>query len=203
MKYKIKERYYQASKKIIKRNLKDFTRAAGLEKAIREPFLPEHTNAMLPDPSLVSSSHGKIKEVLLTIPEYAVSGGNHNPYWLVFSDLIKKLPSYTIFIIVIHDSVKAVFEKWLISEQFDVSRFKITGLPDHLYFSVWAEDGYAISKSGSKTFFVEPLSFPRYADSMIANTVHNFTGYELSVAPLYFQGGNILIGDDFFLIGAD
>src|SRR6185503_3726641 len=44
---------------------------------------------------------------------------------------------------------------------------------------------------------------PRYGDGLIADFVSNATDLENSQAPIYFQGGNILIGDDFFFIGAD
>jgi hypothetical protein len=50
---------------------------------------------------------------------------------------------------------------------------------------------------------VEPYSFPRFGDGLIADFVSNATDLGKTQAPLYFQGGNVLIGDDFFLIGAD
>lgn len=200
---KIKTRHYQPSSELIKRNSQDFTRTVGLEKAIGKSLLADPESEMLHNPALIGSSHGQIDEILLTIPSYAFEGGIENPYWQVFSDLIKKLPKYTKFIIVTHESVKEAFKNWLSSEQFDLSRFRVLALPPHLHFSVWAEDGYVIAKNGSETYFVEPFSFPRYADSMIADTVNNFSEYQLTQAPLYFQGGNVLIGDDFFLIGAD
>lgn len=200
---KIKTRHYQPSAALIKRNSRDFTRAAGLEKAIAKSALLDTESIMLPDPSLISSAHGRIEEILLTIPAYAINGGNQNPYWMALSDLIKKLPGYTKFIITIHESAKQAFENWLGAELLDMNRFRISALPDHLNFTVWAEDAYVISKNGSKTYFVEPFSFPRYADSLIADSVNNFSEYELTQAPLYFQGGNVLIGDDFFLIGED
>ncbi|HEU4425494.1 MAG TPA: hypothetical protein VFR67_23410, partial [Pilimelia sp.] len=57
---------------------------------------------------------------------------------------------------------------------------------------------------GGTTWLVEPFSFPRYGDSLVADFVANADPHlERTQAPLYFQGGNILVGDDFFLIGAD
>ncbi|MEM9358825.1 MAG: hypothetical protein AAGB04_21800, partial [Pseudomonadota bacterium] len=50
---------------------------------------------------------------------------------------------------------------------------------------------------------VEPFEFPRYADSLVADYISSNTRILGSSAPLYFQGGNILIGDDFFLVGSD
>ncbi|MEL7421806.1 MAG: hypothetical protein AAFN81_02390 [Bacteroidota bacterium] len=77
-------------------------------------------------------------------------------------------------------------------------------VPDHLHFSVWAEDGSAITTDGNgKSYFAELFSFPRYADGLMAEFASNISDLENYQAPLYFQGGNILTGDDFFFIGAD
>ncbi len=79
--------------------------------------------------------------------------------------------------------------------------------PDYLAFSVWAEDGYvAVTDEGgepARTFLVEPFTFPRYGDSLIADLVAEATDIQSTQVPLYFQGGNVLAGDDFILIGAD
>jgi len=58
-------------------------------------------------------------------------------------------------------------------------------------------------EEAGSTDFVEPFSFPRYGDSLVADFVANATDLDKTQAPLYFQGGNVLIGDDFFFIGAD
>jgi hypothetical protein len=78
-------------------------------------------------------------------------------------------------------------------------------LPNHLNFSIWAEDGYAttLDRSTGRGYFVEPFEFPRYADGLIADFVANNIDLDNTQAPLYFQGGNLLIGDSFFMIGAD
>ena len=51
--------------------------------------------------------------------------------------------------------------------------------------------------------FVEPAAFPRYGDALVADQVSTAAELGLYQAPLHLQGGNVLIGDDFFFIGID
>jgi len=156
-------------------------------------------------PKLISSAHGAISQLLLTIPAYAVkpAGGQGNPIAAAYRDLLSKLPVTIKFIVVTHTSVEPTVAQW-----FKVAGFnsvEMLAVPDHLHFSVWAEDGYVVAKdtASGETFFVEPFHFPRYADGLIADFVSNGTSLSHTQAPLYFQGGNVLVGDDFFFIGAD
>jgi hypothetical protein len=69
---------------------------------------------------------------------------------------------------------------------------------------VWAEDGYVvIADEGEPNAFVEPAAFPRYGDALVADQVGAAANLGLYQAPLHLQGGNVLIGDDFFFIGLD
>src|SRR5690606_30298332 len=109
----------------------------------------------------------------------------------------------TKFLILTHESVENDLRNWLDSKGI-LNRTELGSVPNHLHFSVWAEDGYAITKdTNGKTFFAEPFSFPRYADGLMAEFASNISDLENYQAPLYFQGGNIVIGDNFFFIGAD
>lgn len=173
--------------------------ARSLFDELREP-MPE-------DPRLVSSAHGALEAMLLSMPTYAVEAppGEQNPLGAVHRDLLKKLPASCHFVVLTHQAVRGVVEGWL-AEAAARERTTLLVLPDHLNISVWAEDAYAIvqdRKTGAR-FFIEPFEFPRYADALIADFVCNKTAtFRHTQAPLYFQGGNMLIGDDFFMIGAD
>jgi hypothetical protein len=72
-------------------------------------------------------------------------------------------------------------------------------------FTVWAEDAYCICRdeADAETYFVEPASFTRADDAFIADRIAPKTDLESTQVQLYFQGGNVLIGDDFWFIGAD
>ena len=56
---------------------------------------------------------------------------------------------------------------------------------------------------GARHAFVEPAAFPRYGDALIADEVSRAGDLDLYQAPLHLQGGNVLIGDDFFFVGID
>jgi hypothetical protein len=50
---------------------------------------------------------------------------------------------------------------------------------------------------------MEPWEFQRAGDALIADAVEEYTDIQASQAPLIFQGGNCLIGDDFWFLGTD
>ncbi|MEA2194916.1 MAG: hypothetical protein QOG42_1350 [Solirubrobacteraceae bacterium] len=159
-------------------------------------------------PSLVATSTGAIARLLLTIPSYAVEGGDANPYAVVYRDLIAKLPAETALVILTHDAVADAVRGWLATAgRTAAGRDAVVATDDFLGFSVWAEDGYVVISDGAGAAepqaFVEPAAFPRYADALVADQVSASAQLGLYQAPLHFQGGNVLIGDDFFFIGID
>ncbi|MGG3159774.1 hypothetical protein ABEP50_29480 [Priestia megaterium] len=156
---------------------------------------------------LISSCEGLIKKILLTIPTYAVSdieGEGPNPIKAIYLDLFNKLPHDIEFIIVVHKGTEDEVNTWLKKYNRD-KKSTIIPLPNDIHFSVWAEDAHSIvhDSGTNKYYFVEPIDFVRYGDSLVAEYVSNATEFDSIQTPLHFQGGNILIGDDFFLIGAD
>ena len=60
-----------------------------------------------------------------------------------------------------------------------------------------------IADEGGAHAFVEPAAFPRYGDALVADQVGAAAGLRTYQAPLHLQGGNVLIGDDFFFVGID
>jgi len=157
-------------------------------------------------PSLVATAQGAIARLLLTIPSYAVEGGDTNPYALVYRDLIAKLPLQTELVILTHDAVAADVRGWLArAGRTAGDRDTVVATDDFLGFSVWAEDAYVVISDGDdgSHAFVEPAAFPRYGDALVADQVSSAAQLGLYQAPLHLQGGNVLIGDDFFFIGID
>jgi hypothetical protein len=194
----IRPRHYKLIKGLIRRNKKDVSQTFREKRSFGSLF-----NDLLPpkpkEPSLVSSFEGSIETILFTIPKYVV-----NDLEYAYVDLIQKLPPYVELILLVHESVKDNVKEWMKNNA--KNKNIIIPFPDHIHFSVWAEDGYvaAIDKSTNLTYFIEPHVFLRYGDSLIADYVSNSIGNLLDTqAPLYFQGGNLLIGDDFFFIGSD
>jgi hypothetical protein len=153
-------------------------------------------------PSLVATAAGAIARLLLTIPSYAVIGAERNPYAVVYRDLLAKLPAQTALVILTHESAADTVREWLAGAARDTATEVVT-TDDFLGFSVWAEDGYVVVQDGERNAFVEPAAFPRYADALVADQVAAVAGLGLYQAPLHLQGGNVLIGDDFFFVGID
>jgi len=155
----------------------------------------------LASPRLVSTCFGALDRLLLTMPSYVFS---YPAYAGVYEDLFTKLPGNATFVILVHASARQNLNQMLTRVGVG-ARVTVIEAPEFLRFSVWAEDGYAVSQEAGTgpSYFVEPASFARLEDAMIADVVAAQTDLELYHASLYFQGGNILIGDDFWLLGAD
>jgi len=194
----LRPRWYPATPGLVRRTAADYSpaerRARGSRTWLTQAGLdlrPEH-------PRLVSSSEGRIEGLLLTVPAYAVESP---PLAAVYASLLDALRPEVALTVLTHESVAAEVAGWRGDRD-----GAVLGVEDHLLFSVWAEDGYVMVTDGdtpARTWFVEPYAFPRYGDGLVAELVANGTGLGKAQAPLYFQGGNVLIGDDFVLLGAD
>lgn len=154
-------------------------------------------------PRIVSSAHGPLRRLLLCYPAYAA---DEYSYRAVYTDLFRKLPATTMLTILTHPTVAGDLQAALDASG-AASRATVVEAPDYLSFTVWAEDPYVVVHDTAAipptVFFVEPYTFQRVADAAIADLVAEATAVQSVQSPLYFQGGNILIGDDFVLIGAD
>ncbi|MGI9023088.1 MAG: hypothetical protein ACR2HV_07650 [Acidimicrobiales bacterium] len=155
------------------------------------------------DPRIVSSAHGAFEHILFCFPSYAEGDfGIASTY----AELLRTLPSGCRITVVAHPSVIDDLARIIDRERPD-NRPTVVESPDYLLFSVWAEDGYvAVTDNGrdpATTFLVEPFTFPRYGDGLIADYVAEATDVQATQVPLYFQGGNVLVGDDFVFVGSD
>ncbi|MBW3537713.1 MAG: hypothetical protein KY395_08135 [Actinobacteria bacterium] len=194
----LRARHYEPEPALVRRTVADVSPEFRRARIFLEPFTERLLEPRPSNPRLVGSADGAIERLLLTIPAYSVRSV---PLADVYRDLFAQLPGSVALVVLTHESVAGDVEGWLAGRD----GAEIIGAPDHLHFSVWAEDGYVVitDQTGEDRFLVEPFSFPRYGDSLVADFVSNATELKKTQAPLYFQGGNVLIGDDFFLIGAD
>jgi hypothetical protein len=190
----VRPRHYATAPELVRRHTGDLSVESQRIRAQAGPIIADLLPPRPERPSLVASAGGPVTRILFTIPAYAV----HSPALAAaYQDLLAKLPAETRFLVLTHESAAETVAGW--SDRIDV----VAG-PDHINFSVWAEDGYVVVIDAGTTYLVEPFSFPRYGDSLVADLVANADpAIERTQAPLYFQGGNLLIGDDFFLLGAD
>ena len=196
----LRPRHYERTDLLVSRTFSDVDPEVHVSRARALPF----TEALRPRPArprLVATAEGAIARMLLTVPAYAVAAA---PLAAAYRDLLQQLPAPVELVVLTHTSAAADVRGWL-DRAGRTDRATVVEAPDHLNFSVWAEDGYVVARDEEEgvTYLVEPFSFPRYGDSLVADFVANATDLDKTQAPLYFQGGNVLIGDDFFLIGAD
>ncbi len=195
----LKPRHYAKPAGLVRRTHRDASRDELRARGLRTALTQELLEARPSQPRLVSTAEGAFARLLLTIPSYAVEAPE---LAAIYAGLLRTLPKPTALVVLTHESVAATIASWLKKARRRKGDVIVTA-PDHLVFSVWAEDGYCASAEGAHTYLVEPYAFPRYGDGLIAELVSNATDLRKSQAPLYFQGGNVLIGDDFFFIGAD
>jgi hypothetical protein len=164
---------------------------------LAEAFSVTRGRTGLTRPSLVSSAHGPIRHLMLWYP-----GRTRRS---TFEDLLAKLPAHTRVTLAAHADVVDEAEAVAAAAPREV---ELVAMPDYLDFTIWAEDACTVvvdaSDGGPVTYMVEPFSFPRAGDQVVVDLVAQASDAVASTQlPLSFQGGNMLIGDDFVLIGRD
>jgi hypothetical protein len=201
--FPIKTRHYNDVKGFVSHTRHDVSDNALKKKALSVMFLKKYMDEMPKQPRLISSAEGKIKSILFTLPKYLWEGED-NPFAKVFKDLFLKLPQHTQIVVLSHDTEIKHLKDWFKEKQVK-NELIIVNIPDYINFTIWAEDAYAVltDDANGEHYFVEPHSFPRWEDGFIADFVSKATNFKRTQIPLYFEGGNFLVGDDFFLLGAD
>jgi hypothetical protein len=155
----------------------------------------------LQDPRLTSSWQGRIEELLLALPAWAVEDPESAA---AYRSVISAFRPGTRFVVVHSASARAQIEPWFAAAG-HADDVTFVPLPDYVAFTDWAEDAYvslADAADGAR-YLMEPWEFLRAGDALIADAVEEYAGIAASQAPLIFQGGNCLIGDDFWLLGTD
>ncbi|MBY0589280.1 hypothetical protein K2X85_19065 [bacterium] len=137
--------------------------------------------------------------MLLALPRYVFQ---HAGYLTVYKDLLTKLPDYTSFILVVHADSRSLLDGILVSLSL-VGRVTIVEVPGRIKFSAWVGDICAVVREVASVCLVEPLKLIRVEDVCLCDFVATYAGLERRRANLYFEGGNLLVGEDFWLLGAD
>jgi hypothetical protein len=155
----------------------------------------------LTDPRLHSTWQGRIEQILFAFPAGAVEDPESVT---AYRSVIGALRPGTEFVVVHSASAREVVEEWFrAAGHTDAVTF--VPLPDYVSFTDWAEAAYvALADAIDDTrYLMEPWEFQRAGDALIADAVEEYTDIRASQAPLIFQGGNCLIGDDFWFLGTD
>lgn len=156
----------------------------------------------LQSPTLVSTYAGSIDRILFCFPADSASDPRLVPG---YTSVIQALRAGTRFVIVHNESARPTVEGWFADAGHPAENLEFVPMPDWVSLTDWAEDGYVSLKDAADDsgYLMEPWSFPRAGDSLIADAVEEYTELRASGAPLVFQGGNCLIGSDFWLLGTD
>ena len=153
-------------------------------------------------PSLVSSWQGAIEEVLFAFPTYGVASPELSAG---YRSVIAALRPGTRFVVVHHESRRFDVAEWFDDAGHPAGNVTYVPLPDYVTFTDWAEDAYValLDAEDGTAYLMEPWEFPRAGDALISESVQEHVSLRSAQAPLIFQGGNCLIGDDFWLLGKD
>ena len=156
----------------------------------------------LQQPGLVSSFDGSLDRILLCFPSWAVADPS---LVAAYRSLLAALRPGTRFIAVHSASERDVVEGWFTAAGHRPESVELVPLPDYVLFTDWAEDAYVSVKDGTDGagYLMEPWTFGRAGDALIADAVEEHTDLRASGSPLVFQGGNCLVGTDFWLLGRD
>lgn len=155
------------------------------------------------DPSLIPSAEGALDALVLAMPAFALQGQD-NPLWKAYKDLILKLPTDTKLYLLVHASVEGKLQKWL-EEQKLMPRAILYTVPAQYEKATWVEDEYklVLDANDDKVYMVQPHTNRKATDEYVCYHASREFGWERVKVPLYFESGNILVGDEFFLLGAD
>lgn len=158
----------------------------------------------LQSPSLISSYAGKIEKILFAFPRWAVADPR---YADAYRSVIEQLRVGTKFVVVHHDvdAVRTAILGWFQGAGHSAQDVTFVPLAEYISFTDWAEDAYVALTDlhDGAGYLMEPWEFPRAGDALIAENVQEHADITAHQAPLVFQGGNCLIGDEFWLLGSD
>ncbi|MBC5772673.1 hypothetical protein H8S95_01245 [Pontibacter sp. KCTC 32443] len=200
--YPLKPRYYRAIPEMLQEVDQDISEEGMRKRCMAISILQDYM--LVPsNPALVPTSDGALTGIVFTVPAYAFTG-DKNPIWEVYQDLLLKLPNYTILYILAHETITDSLKNWIDAQGLQ-ERTRLHAVPDKYQMTIWAEDSFelVVEGNGKELYLVQPHSHRRTSDGNIGYRVSEAFGWKLSKVPLYFEGGNMLVGDDFILLGAD
>ena len=166
----------------------------------------QESSEMIDDPSFDSSAHGRIERVLLTIPSWVLRyqrqveiRGTAAAYRSVFETLNTNVR----FLVVTHEEGESQLAEW--SKELGVQdRTDVILVPNQTKLSVWAEDTFTVCTDRSgRRWILQPTAKNHPSEAVITEAIAESTGWGRVQIDHRFQGGNILVGDDFWFLGAD
>ena len=113
----------------------------------------------LQTPSLVSSYDGRIDQILLSIPAWAVEDPAMTDG---YRSVIAALRPDTRFVVVHSEGTAEPVLAWFTEAGHSAEHVDLVALPNYVSFTVWAEDGYValVDQADDSTYLMEPWEFP-------------------------------------------
>ena len=151
--------------------------------------------------SLIPSASGSIQQLLLTIPRWATRHAAQ-----VCRDVLAAFPENTHFLILCNRAVEPTVRGWVEAAGGSM-RTRFIPAPDDMDFSIWAQDAFLTARcdeaTGARPCLLTPPAFDRRQDGDVAALLEREAGFGRETLEAAFEGGNILVGDEALLIGAD
>jgi len=164
------------------------------------------------DLRLLSTIHGAIDNLLFSVPSWIFDRDWYrlperrfiDGYLAVVRGIIRAAGKSTAFTLLTHRGTRDKLGQWLSVNRLN-ERAAIVAVPDAVRFTVWSNDMFLTlaDRNGRPTRCVAPRQFPRAEDGAVAKLLARSAHYSFERAPVFFQGGNVLVGDRFILLGAD
>src|SRR5690606_23454792 len=147
---------------------------------------------MIPEkPSLVSSAHRKLKTNL----------SNQGKETNFCKDFLQNISTELFEGATLFTVVKNEFK----CEEYE--NVKLIRLKKDYDLNNWVQDQFIVLSSSNSIYMIEPLLLSNRKNNDYLEELNNvkFNGFSLkkNQVPFIFDGGNILIGDNFFFIGSD
>lgn len=153
---------------------------------------------------IVPASHGRIEDLLLTVPSSPTQSGQHivnSRHERHYKALIAGLGNARTYTIVCHPDTTQQIRTWFSSLNNITANIVLS---PRFGYSIWGQDAYvALVDDQDTKILCEGVSFPRYEDMTIADDVASQSDTAVLQSYMYFQGGNVLGGPTKTLIGAD
>lgn len=134
----------------------------------------------LQSPRLVSSYDGSIDQVLFCFPGWAAT----EPGLVAgYTSVIASLRVGTSFVVAHNASIGQDVERWFADAGHPLENVQLVPLPDHVALTDWAEDAYVslADTADDVRYLMEPWSFGRAGDAMIADAVEEHTDIRAGV----------------------
>lgn len=147
--------------------------------------------------NIISSAHGRIEKLLLAIPEYSE---HENHVRILIVDILEKLPEYCQIEFVVQDNVDTIsMVKSIIDNQTTTQRCHIIVKKGLENLKLWIQDPFIVTSNSKEIKLITPLN----QKNPIVKFLENNKIYPVQLVPINFHGGNIIVADDFVLIGAN